>query len=96
MLFCSSTVGGQFSLFIIRGKLSLFVVYKSNMLLHRLQGIVKYKIALTFLVVVSSNLMECILAQRRVSLSFFCKQPKNPKSGTNLGILLCHVLEVLH
>ncbi len=96
LLFCGSGIGGQFSLFATGGRVSLFVVYKSKVLLHRLRWIIKFMIALSFLVLASNNLMECILAQPRVSLSFFCKQPKNPKSLISLGILLWHVLGVLH
>jgi hypothetical protein len=96
LLVCGSRVGGQFSLFVAGGRLSLFVVYKSNMLLRHLWWSIKFMIALNFLVLASNNLVECVLAQPKVSFSFFCKQPNNPKSLINLGILRWHVLRVLH
>jgi hypothetical protein len=96
-LLCGSRVSGQISLFAARGKLSLFVVCKSSMLFRHLQRIVKFMITLNFLVLALSNLVECVLTQPRVSFFFvFGKQPKNPKSVINLGILLWHVLGVLH
>ncbi len=95
LLLCGSGVGGIFFLFATRGKLFLFAICKPNMF-YCLQGIVKFMIALNFLVLASNNLVEYVLAQPKVSLSFSCKQPKNPKSVINLGIWLWHVLGVLH
>ncbi len=96
LLLCGLGVGGQFSLFVVGGKLSLFVVCKSSMLFCCLQRIVKFMITLNFFVLTSNNLVDYVLAQPRVSLFLFCKQPKNPKSVINLGIFLWHVLGVLH
>jgi hypothetical protein len=94
LLFYGLGVGGQFSLFVARGRLSLFVVYKSNMLFHCLRGIIKFMIALNFVVLASSKLVECVLTQPSVSISLSCKQFKNLESVTNLGIL--HVLRLPH
>jgi len=56
--------------------------------------IIKFMIALNFVILAFSNLVECVLAQTSVSFSLSCKQFKNLGSVTNLGIL--HVLGVLH
>jgi len=67
-------------LFLLQGvDLSLFVVCKSNMLLRHLRGIVKFMIALNFLVLASNNLVECILAQPRVSLFLSYKQTQESR-----------------
>jgi len=95
LLLCGSRVGGQFFLFATRGRLFLFDVCKPNMMLYCLRRIVKFMITLNFLVLASSNFVECVLAQPRVSLSLSCKQPKNRESVINLGIWLWHVLGVL-
>jgi len=71
LLLCGSRVSGQIFLFAARGKLSLFVVCKSNMLFRHLQRIVKFMITLNFLVLALSNLVECVLTQPRVSPFFF-------------------------
>ncbi len=94
ILFYGLGVGGQFSLFVARGRLSLFVVCKSIMLFHHLWRIIKFVIALNFVILAFSNLVECVLAQSSVSFSLSCKQFKNLGSVTNMGIL--HVLGVLH
>ncbi len=95
LLLCGLGTCGQFYLFTRAGKLSLFVICKSNMLLHRLWEIVKFMIALNFLVLVSNNFVECILVQPKVSLSFSCKQPKNQENVLNLVYLFWHVLWML-
>jgi hypothetical protein len=61
-----------------------------------IQRIVKFMIILNFMVLAFNNLVKCILAQPKVSFFFPCQQPKNPESVINLGILLRHVLRVLH
>ncbi len=71
LLLCGSGVDGQFSLSAAGDTLSLFVVCKSSMLFCHLRRIVKFMITLNFLVLASSNMVDCVLAQLRVSLFHF-------------------------
>jgi hypothetical protein len=73
------------------GRFSLFIECRGNMLLHHLQGTVKFLVGF-FLVPTSKNLMVYILAQPMVCLSLFRTQPKNPKNVISLEIGLMHVL----
>jgi hypothetical protein len=65
LLFCGLGVGGRFSLLVIR-----FDVYKSNMLLCLLRGIVKFVIAYLFLVLSFNNLVKCVLTPPKVMLFY--------------------------
>jgi hypothetical protein len=97
LLFCGSRAGGQFSLFATRGRLSLHLLF-ANLACYFVsyKGLSSSWLFLNFLVLTSNNLVECALAQPKVS--FFCsrKQPKNLESVINLKILLWHVLRMLH
>jgi len=83
ILFCGLGIRGRFSLLF-----ASFATCKSNMLLHFLWGTIKFMIIYFFLVLASSNLVECVLASLMVCLFLPYKQPKNPKNVVNLEILL--------
>ncbi len=74
LLLCGSRVRARFSLLV-----AMFNTCKSNMLLHLLQGIIKFMITYLFLIPAINNLVECVLVPTMVCIFLPCKQPKNPK-----------------